>query len=83
MSAEAPAEPSPAPVAPRAQTRGRSAAMWILLAAAGLLLLLSAFAVWVNRVALNTDVFTSTSSELLRDDRIRAAVASKAQRAWM
>jgi hypothetical protein len=78
MSAEAPAEPSPAPVAPRAQTRGRSAAMWILLAAAGLLLLLSAFAVWVNRVALNTDVFTSTSSELLRDDRIRAAVANRA-----
>lgn len=62
----------------RGQSRGRSAAMWIVLVIAGLLLLLSAFAVWINRVALNTDVFTSTSTSLLDNDEIRSAVANRA-----
>lgn len=52
--------------------------MWIVLALAGLLLLLSAFAVWINRVALNNDVFTSTSTSLLDNDAIRSAVANRA-----
>jgi hypothetical protein len=52
--------------------------MWIVLVLAGLLLLLSAFAVWINRVALNTDVFTSTSTSLLDNDAIRSAVANRA-----
>jgi hypothetical protein len=52
--------------------------MWVVLVLAGLLLLLAAFAVWVNRVALNTEVFASTSSSLLDDDEIRAAVANRA-----
>jgi hypothetical protein len=52
--------------------------MWSLLALAGLLLLLSSFAVWVNRVALNTDVLTDTTSELLADDAIRGAIATRA-----
>jgi hypothetical protein len=52
--------------------------MWALLVLAGLLLLLSSFAVWINRVALNTGVFTDTSSELLADDEIRSAVATRA-----
>jgi hypothetical protein len=60
------------------QGRGRSTAMWIVLVIAGLLLLLSSFAVWVNRVALNTSVFTDTSSELLANDQIRSAVATRA-----
>jgi hypothetical protein len=60
------------------QTRGRSTAMWIVLVVAGLLLLLSAFAVWIDRVALNTSVFTDTSSSLLDDDEIRTAVANRA-----
>jgi hypothetical protein len=59
------------------QGRGRSAAVWIVLVVAGLLLLLTSFAVWVNRVALNTQVFTDTSSELLDDDAIRAAIATR------
>jgi hypothetical protein len=45
---------------------------------AGLFLLLSSFAVWVNRVALNTSVFTDTSSSLLDNDQIRSAVANRA-----
>lgn len=72
------AEAVPPTTAPRRQTRGRSAAMWIVLVLAGLLLLLSAFAVWINRVALNTEVFTSTSSSLLDNDEIRSAVANRA-----
>jgi hypothetical protein len=71
-------EATQAAPSPRRQTRGRSAAMWIVLVVAGLLLFLSAFAVWINRVALNTEVFTSTNSQLLDNDKIRAAVASRA-----
>ena len=70
--ATAPAKPS------RGQSRGRSAAVWIVLVIAGLLLLLSSFAVWINRVALNTRVFTSTSSSLLDNHEIRSAVANRA-----
>lgn len=60
------------------QSRARTGAMWALLALAGLLLTVSTFAVWIDRVALNTDVFTDTSSELLADDAIRSAVAARA-----
>ena len=70
----APAAPPPS----RRQTRGRATAVWVALVVAGLLLLLSSFAVWINRVALNTDVFTDTSSSLLDNDRIRSAVANRA-----
>ena len=62
----------------RGQSRGRSAAVWIVLVIAGLLLLLSSFAVWVNRVALNTGVFTDTSSSLLDDPQIRSSIANRA-----
>jgi hypothetical protein len=77
MSADVEATTQPV-VAPGRQTRGRSAAMWVVLVLAGLLLLLSAFAVWINRVALETDVFTSTSTSLLDNDQIRGAVANRA-----
>jgi hypothetical protein len=49
-----------------------------VLVIAGLLLLLSSFAVWINRVALNTGVFADTSSSLLDDPAIRSAVANRA-----
>jgi hypothetical protein len=64
------------PPAPR--RRGRKFALYVLLVVAGLLLLLSSFAVWINRVALNTGVFVDTSSELIQDDEIRRAVAQRA-----
>ena len=67
---------SPEPSA--GKRRGRAIGAWIALVLAGLLLLLSSFAIWVNRVALNTDVFVDTSSELLEDDAIRSAVATRA-----
>jgi hypothetical protein len=49
-----------------------------VLVVAGLLLLLSSFAIWIDRVALNTGVFTDTSSSLLENDAIRSAVATRA-----
>lgn len=67
-----------AAVASSRQSRGRATAVWIVLVIAGLLLLLSSFAVWINRVALNTSVFTDTSSSLLDNPQIRSAVANRA-----
>ena len=72
-------DPETSPAAPpRKQSRGRGAAVWVVLVVAGLLLLLSSFAVWINRVALNTNQFADTSSSLLDDPAIRAAVANRA-----
>ena len=67
----------PEQVAAPKPSRGRSIGIWVLVVLAALLLMLSAFAVWVNRVALNTDVFVDTSSELIQDDEIRSAVATR------
>ena len=73
------AQPEPSPVAPtRKQSRGRGAAVWVVLVIAGLLLLLSSFAVWINRVALNTTVFVDTNSSLLDNSEIRSAIATRA-----
>jgi hypothetical protein len=47
----------------------------ILLALASLALFTGAFAVWVNRQALNTDNWKTTSSELLADEQVQAALA--------
>jgi Short C-terminal domain len=62
----------------RATRPKRSILVWIVLVLAGLLLLASTFAVWVNRVALNTEVFVDTSAELIEDEAIRTAVATRA-----
>jgi Short C-terminal domain len=70
---------TPATVEPAArQGRGRTTAVWAVLVIAGLLLLLTSFAVWVNRVALNTQVFSDTSGELLDNNAIRSTVATRA-----
>ncbi len=75
MSESAPT--APAPSTPR-KRRGRATVGWIALVLASLLLLLSSFAVWVDRVALNTEVFADTSTELIEDAAIRDAVATRA-----
>jgi Short C-terminal domain len=64
--------------APKRRRPGRALGVWILLVLASLLLLLSTFAIWVDRVALNTDVFVDTSSQLIEDEAIRTAVATRA-----
>ncbi len=76
MSTESEAQAAPEPS--RRQSRGRSTAVWIVLVIAGLLLFLSSFAIWTNRVALNTTVFADTSSSLLDDPKIRSAIANRA-----
>ena len=63
---------------PAALSSLRRGAVYGVLVVAGLLLLLTSFAVWVNRVALNTDQFVDTSSALIEDDAIREAVATRA-----
>ena len=70
-------EPTSAPEPARRQSRGRATGVWVVLVIAGLLLFLSSFAIWINRVALNTNVFTNTSSSLLDDPAIRSAVANR------
>src|SRR3954470_9403116 len=47
----------------------------ILLAVASLALFTGAFAVWVHRQALNTDNWKATSSKLLSDEQVQAALA--------
>jgi hypothetical protein len=71
-------EALPTETAPFRKRGGRTTIVWIVLVLAGLLLLVTSFAVWVNRVALNTEVFSDTSSQLLEDDAIRGAVATRA-----
>ncbi len=48
-----------------------------MLVLAGLLLLLSSFALWINRVALNTDGFADAATQLIDDPAIRQAVAQR------
>ena len=68
----------PAPASAREQSRGRATAVWVVLVVAGLFLVLATFAIWVNRVALNTGELTATSSALLDNPQIRSAVANRA-----
>ena len=58
--------------------RGRRLAVYLLLLVAGALLLLTSFAVWVDRVALNTNQFVDTSSKLIDDGAIRQEIATRA-----
>lgn len=60
-----------------APSRVRAVATYLLVVLAGLLLFLTTFAVWVDRVALNTEVFADTSADLIEDESIRRAVATR------
>jgi hypothetical protein len=60
------------------KSRARSIGLYVLLVIAGLLLLVTSFAIWVNRVALNTNQFADTSTQLIDDPEIRSAVAQRA-----
>jgi Short C-terminal domain len=68
-------EPAPAPPHAEKPSLVRRVGIYALILLAALLLMLSTFAVWVDRVALNTRVFTDTSTELLDDEDIRRAIA--------
>jgi len=48
---------------------------WVLIVLAAIIALLAALNVWVKRQALNTNNFTSASSQLLADDDVRNAIS--------
>ena len=56
---------------------GRIAGVRALVVLGTVLLLVSVHAVWVNRLALQTDTWVDTSDELLQDDEIRAVLAAR------
>ena len=68
-------EPVPVPPGAVKPSPSRRLGIYVLIVLAALLLVLSTLAVWVDRVALNTRVFTDTSTELLDDEDIRRAIA--------
>jgi len=63
--------------AARTESRARRALVYTLIAFAGVLLVLTTFSVWVDRVALNTEGFADTSADLIEDESIRRAVATR------
>src|SRR4051794_18677574 len=70
-SAETAPEPAP-------RRRAHRFLVPLLLTLATLFGFAGAFAVWVNRQALNTDNWTTTSTKLLADEKVQAAVGAYA-----
>jgi hypothetical protein len=58
-------------------SRGRSIAVWTLVALATLVLIVSSLVVWSKRQLLDTDQFTASSTQLLENDQVRAALSAK------
>jgi len=57
-------------------SRGRRRAVKALVVLGSVLAFLSVFAIWIERQALNTSDWVSTSDKLLQNSKIRSAVAS-------
>jgi hypothetical protein len=73
-TAPEPAEPSPAPPGPL--TRGRKWTIRGLVVVGSILFLVSVLSIWVDKVALDNDVYTTTSSKLLQDPKVQTALAN-------
>jgi hypothetical protein len=73
--AESPAEPDPDPAEPRPVRPPRRVLVTVLIVVASVLAFLTITALWVNRQALNTDNWASSSSQMLESPAIRTAVA--------
>ena len=71
-----PTEPPPATSPTHGLTRGRRWTIRVLVVVASILCLLSVLAIWVDKVALDTDVYTTTSSKLLEDPKVQSALAN-------
>ena len=71
-----PTEPPPATTPTHGLTRGRRWTIRVLVVVASILCLLSVLAIWVDKVALDTDVYTTTSSKLLEDPKVQTALAN-------
>ena len=70
-------EPDPAPVAaaPR-PSRGRRIGAVVLLWLAGLLMVVSMLAIWVNRQVLDPDAWSATSTQVIANPAVRTAVST-------
>ena len=55
--------------------RTRTILAWVLFAVGTLVILVGSLTLWVRRQALDTDSWVKTSSQLLEDDDVRAALS--------
>ena len=60
---------------PRVSPRTRTILAWVLFALGTLIIFVGSLTVWVRRQALDTDAFVRTSSDVLEDDDVRAALS--------
>jgi hypothetical protein len=54
----------------------RKAAVWLLIVVSTVVLLVSALTVWVKREVLDTDDFTASTTEVMRNPKVQAALAT-------
>ena len=71
MSAQTAAEHAAGPI-----TRRRKRVVWLLIIVSTLVLLISAVTIWVKREVLDTNNFTASTTELMRDPKVQSALAA-------
>jgi hypothetical protein len=59
------------PISPRRKT-----AVWVLIVVSTLVLLIGALTIWVKREVLDTDNFTASTTELMRNPKVQSALAA-------
>ncbi len=57
-------------------TRRRKTAVWLLIVLSTLVLLIGALTIWVKREVLDTDTFTASTTELMRNPQVQSAMAA-------
>jgi hypothetical protein len=57
-------------------TRRRKAAVWVLIAVSTVVLLVATLTVWVKREVLDTNNFTASTTELMRNPKVQSALAT-------
>ena len=57
-------------------TRRRKMAVWVLIVVSTIVLLVAALTVWVKREVLDTNNFTASTTELMRNPKVQSALAT-------
>jgi hypothetical protein len=57
-------------------TRRRKNAVWVLIVVSTVVLLVAALTVWVKREVLDTNNFTASTTELMRNPKVQSALAT-------
>jgi Short C-terminal domain len=57
-------------------TRRRKTAVWVLIVVSTVVLLVAALTVWVKREVLDTNNFTASTTELMRNPKVQSALAT-------